>query len=155
MKKFTKIMTALAVIGCSACVAAFAGCSKDSSYTGEYQYTASGTNYGIKVSVTVDSDNVITSVKKVDSDYVDVTEALPDYGWTQENVDNWNNNLDALLKSYEGKTVEEVLALTVTVSESGAPSTDSEELGGLIITGATMGSGRLLLAVQDALKDLK
>ena len=55
--------------------------------------------------------------------------------------------------------VKDVLALNVATAESGAPYVREDEQfsdfgGNLIITGATLGSGRLLLAVQDALSKI-
>lgn len=157
MKKLFKTL-ALLVVTVALCigVVAFAGCgggdkTYNGTYVGEYSYTSSGTNYGIKVSVEVE-DNVIKSVTKLDSDYVEVTSAMPEYGWTEEKVTVWNNGLDNLLASYTGKTVAEIKAIKVTVKDSGEPSLTAENFDGLVITGATVGSGRVLLAVQNALK---
>lgn len=156
MKKLFKTI-ALTVVCAALCVGivALAGCgggekTYNGTYVGEYSYTYSGTNYGIKVSVVVE-DNVIQSVEKLQSDYVDVTPVIPDM-WSQEDVANWNNNLSGLLASYEGKTVAEIKAIKVTVAESGEPTLDKDEYDGLVISGATVGSGRVLLAVQNALK---
>lgn len=149
MKRFLKALALVAATACCVCALALAGCG-GKSYSGEYHYDNYGTEYGIKVSVKVD-DGVIKSVKVVDSDYVEVS-AVYDNLWTQENIDNWVNNLNSLLAKYEGKTVEEVLAINVPVGDTGAPETP-QTYDGLVITGATQSSGRLLLAVQNALKD--
>lgn len=157
MKKLFKTV-ALTIITAALCVGivALAGCgggdkTYNGTYVGEYSYTSSGTNYGIKVSVEVEN-NVIKSVTKMESDYVEVTDPMPEYGWTEENVAAWNNGLSNLLASYAGKTVSEIKAIKVTVKDSGEPNLPVDEYNGLVITGATVGSGRLLLAVQDALK---
>ncbi len=153
MKKIFKVFSLVAVIACCATVAAFAGCKdKDSGHDGEYHYTSGSTEYGVKVNVEVEN-NVIKSVKIVNSDYVNYSPVLAEYGWTQDKIDNWNNNLNTLLGKYVGKTVDEVMAVVVTVDGNGAPK-PGQELGGLITTGATQSSGRLLKAVQDAIEDL-
>ena len=94
------------------CCLALTGCGKKDIYTGEYSYTQYGTNYGIRVQVAVDNGK-ISGVKVASSDFVAVSEPMGE--WTQEDVDNWKNNLNALLKAYEGRTVEEVLAEEVAV----------------------------------------
>ena len=155
-KLFKTLMLSALVCGC-AVIGALAGCAK--MYEGKYEYTQYGTNYGVKVQVRVDENKVIKSVRIVGSDYVDVSPAGGDR-WTQEKVDNWKNNIKPLLQAYEGRTVSEILAMQVAVSEAGAPlSANAEGVNAydsaLIISGATMGSGRVLLAVQDAVKNLK
>ena len=78
----------------------------------------------------------------------------PDYyGWTNKNEETWNTDEAWLLQKYEGKSVADVLALKVYIKTTGEPySSDKNDFGDLIITGSTQGSGRLLLAVQNALK---
>lgn len=138
----------------AAAIGAFAltGCDKglNGTFTGEYHYNQYNTEYGVKVEVVVEND-VIKSVKPVDSSYV---EASPDRNnWTTA---TWTDNEDAVYAKYVGKTVKEILAIEVKCEENGAPVTSTDEVtvtyDGLIHTGATMSSGRLLLAVQNALK---
>ena len=120
-------------------------------YNGEYKYEnpyAAGSYYGVKVSVTV-KGSIIQSVSIVDSDYTQLSPANPDYGWTEDSRQNYLNNEAGLLGKYAGLSVGEVLSMTVETSESGEPSSVSDE--DLVITGATQSSGRLLLAVQNAL----
>jgi hypothetical protein len=124
-------------------------------YTGEYHYTnpydSSEADYGIKVKVVTkksgDSE-VVQKVATIPSDYIEVSESNATWNW-----DNtvWTDGLSTLLAKYEGKTVAEIQAITVSVSSTGEPS-NSQELGGLLTTGSTQGSGRLLLAVQAALR---
>ena len=155
MKKLFKALAAVAIAtAATVSIAAFAGCDSSTTYEGEYKYEnawAAGSYYGVKVSVTV-KDDTIQKVTIVDSDYTEVTES-----WSNREV--WDNGIDSLLAAYEGKTVSEIKAITVVCSDSGEPvaatsdsfvSYDSD----LIITGATVGSGRLLLAVQNALERL-
>lgn len=131
------------------------------SYVGEYKYEntyAAGSYYGIKVNVVV-KDSTIQKVTVIDTDYIEVSSANPDYGWTSDSVANWNNNLDSLLAKYEGKTVSAIKALTVACASSGEPYASSfDEFvsydSDLLLTGATQGSGRLLLAVQNAIASL-
>lgn len=159
MKNFLKATVLTAVVALCCVVALLAvGCSSDKTYTGEYSYTQYGTNYGVKVEVKVSDDNVITGVRIVSSDYVSVSPAGGN--WTAEDVNNWNSNVGTLLKAYNGKKVADVLAMQVATSAEGAPlAKDADGFkqydSSLIISGATLGSGRVLLAVQNALKDLK
>ena len=120
--------------------------------TGEYSYDntwAPGTKYGIKVNVTL-RGNVIQSVSVVDSDYISVSDS-----WEDKNI--WNDGLNDLLSVYKGKTVNEVMQVSVTVADgsdspAGQPVSVSDK--DYIISGATQGSGRLLLAVQNAISRL-
>lgn len=76
------------------------------------------------------------------------------YGWTNKNEDTWKTDEAWLLQKYEGVAVADVLDMKVYIKTSGEPySSDKNDFGELIITGSTQGSGRLLLAVQDALKN--
>lgn len=151
MKTFKKLLIVLSALVMVVAIAALAGCSSTKKYTGEYGYVEYGTKYGVKVEVSV-KDDKITGVKILDSDYVAATS---EDHWDDKAI--WDNGLANLLKSYEGKTVEEVCALKVEVKDNGAPLTSDDDVevdyGNLVITGATMGSGRLLLAVQNALKN--
>ena len=118
-------------------------------YEGEYHYNSWGTEYGVKVSVAVDK-GIVTSVTILESDYTNVTS--PDK-WSEEGVVNYNQNLGTLLSAYNGMTVQQVLALDVETESGGAPNVDSYPSGAPVITGATQSSGRLLLAVQNALEN--
>jgi hypothetical protein len=160
MKKGFKL-AALAGVMAVACVA-MASCG-GTAYTGEYHYSTDyGFDYGVKVEVTVSGDT-IKSVKILDSDYHKITDAAT---WSEEGVKNYTDNEAALLKSFEGMKVADVKAYTVqTVSESEAsqylPAGQPKE-GGItptdgsikLISGATQCTGRLILAVQDAIKNL-
>ena len=82
---------------------------------------------------------------------------MPDYyQWTNKQAAVWTTYENWLLQQYAGWSVSDVLDISVFYSPYGEPySTDhNAELNssGLIITGSTQGSGRLLLAVQNALK---
>lgn len=151
MKKIFKTLAVCAVAGTlCAGVAAMAGCAeKTETFTGEYKYANAWTPskyYGVKVEVTVKGDK-ISEVKLVDCDYTVVTSTWGDSG-------KWTNGIEGLLGQYVGKTVDEVKKIEVKKEANGQPS-DKQELGGLLITGATQGSGRLLLAVQNALNELE
>lgn len=129
------------------CALAFGACGKSNGKTvnGDYHYDTDYGTYGVKVQVIVD-DGVIGSVSITDSDYIEVSD-----GWEGSKL--WYDGADALLAEYSGKTVEEVLAIEVSCSESGQP-VSGQDLGGLIVSGSTQSSGRLLLAVQDALRNI-
>ncbi|MDE7439340.1 MAG: hypothetical protein K2N23_02385 [Clostridia bacterium] len=83
------------------------------------------------------------------------TVSAPGYGWSEESYEDWLNKESWLLQQYEGKSVAEVLAIKVFYDENGEPysTKDNAEFAtsGLVMTGATQGSGRLLKAVQNAL----
>lgn len=152
MKSFKR----LAVLSlCAALPFAVCGCVQTTDLQGEASYTEWGTNYGIKVNVQVQSTSKGDRIRRVtvaESDLVDATE-----GWGGKA--KWDEELNALLLAYRGEYVADVLAKQVAVSDNGAPkdssSADFNDFGDdFIISGATVGSARLLLAVQDALKKL-
>lgn len=156
MKKLFKAVAVTAVAAaCSAAGFTLAGCAKTQNVSGEMHYVQWGTDYGIRVNVEVQSDKKGDRIRKVtvaDSDYVSASPAMN--GWDPK---VWNDSLQTLLNAYRGKYVADVLALEVVTGESGAPAVKRDEdfvnFGDeLIITGATLGSGRLLIAVQNALK---
>ena len=124
-------------------------------YSGSYHYPnawdAEAPHYGVAVNVIV-KDEVIIGVKIADSDYVQLSPANPDYGWTESNRENYLNNESTLLNAYKGKSVADILAMSVTVKDSGEPESVSDS--SVVISGATQSSGRLLLAVQDALSKI-
>ncbi len=147
MKRMKKALIGLAVGAVAALgVVGLAACGGNTTtLEGEYQYTAWNTNYGVKVEVTVNKDdNTIEKVEIVESDYVQCTES-----WEDRNI--YVNGEAELLAAYEGISVDDVLAMTVTLDKDGIPTAVSES--DLLITGATQSSGRLLKAVQDALAD--
>lgn len=158
MKKFKKAIIALSVCALAALgTAGLAACGDDTvsgTAEGDYHYENYGTNYGVKVSVTVE-DGVITSVTRVNSDYVEATS-----GYNGEWEAAYNNGIDALLQTYVGKTVDYVLSINVAVDEmvpvmqsDGSFSSYGDD-NEFLIADATQSTGRLLLAVQDALKNL-
>ncbi len=148
-----KLKLFIAPLLLSAALVSLPACSQSKSVTGEMHYTNYGTEYGIRVNVEVQGDR-IKSVKVVDSDYVEASEPMG--SWDPQ---VWNSGLSGLLAAYRGKYVSDVLAKEVVTDEKGAPLT-SEDTGfndygdDFMITGATLGSGRLLIAVQTALKKL-
>ncbi len=159
MKKLVKVLSllALSIVVCLG-VVAFAACSGEDAktYKGEYSYKSYGHTYGMVVNVSV-ADGKITKVEDITGNtYVSVS--TPPEGnedWTDASVKNWKDNLPKLLKKYEGKTVEEVKALTATIKGVEEATENKVSDSNLVITDATQGSARLLLAVQNALKDVK
>lgn len=166
MKKIMRkrVLKALvcAALGASVCAACsgLCGCFKTTDAVGEMNYVQWGTNYGIKVNVQVQTDKKgkrIREVTVLKSDYVSASPANEENGWDPV---VWDENLQTLLNAYRGMYVDDVLALEVVTNSYGAPLVKSdagfENYGDdLIITGATLGSGRLLIAVQNALKTLE
>lgn len=156
MKKSVKLFTALLLsAACGTGAALISGCVKKQNVTGEYSYTNWGTEYGVKVNVEVQTDKKGDRIRKVtvsDSDLVDASPAMN--GWDPT---VWEENLQNLLNSYRGQYVVDVLAKEVVTKDDGAPLVKGDKGfvsygSDVIITGATLGSGRLLLAVQDALQ---
>lgn len=92
-----------------------------------------------------------------DPNYVPTHEELGynDYEWYQDNVDDWNKYENWLLQQYIGWSVSDIRDISVYYNANGEPyeAAHNTELNssGLIHSGATQGSGRLLLAVQNAL----
>lgn len=158
MKKSVKALLGCAVAAaCLAGAASFAGCGwTTETVSGEYHYAnawdSTAPDYGIKVSVTVQSDSKGDRIRKVtvaDSDYVQASD-------TWDGKSDWESGLQTLLNAYRGQYVADILAKEVAVSDSGAPLTSDDSAfcdygESLLMTGATQSSGRLLLAVQDAL----
>lgn len=151
-----KIFKALAILCASTALCAgigiAAGCSggKDGVYVGEYHYpnawNPTATHYGMKVRVTV-KNNIITKVEDITKgEYVVVSS-----GWEDKAL--WTDKENMLLHKYEGASVADVLSIKVYVNENGQPHgiDDNAAMSDYVITDATQGSGRLLLAVQNAL----
>lgn len=141
------------ILASAAAVIPLSACSETKTVTGEMHYNNWGTEYGIKVNVEVQGDR-IKKVTVADSDYVEASEAMGDW-----NPQVWNNGINELLASYRGRYVSDVLAKNVVTNAKGEPLTSNDtgfnDYGDdYIITGATLGSGRLLIAVQNALKKL-
>ncbi|MDE6586505.1 MAG: hypothetical protein K2K80_07490 [Clostridia bacterium] len=112
------------------------------------------------------------------TDYVEGTLPEPgntnvySYGWSNDAAANWTDHEAWLLQQYEGKAVADVLAINVytaygyTTADKGTTWTADNSISGepyvkdwnsdlnasgLLVGGSTQGSGRLLLAVQNAL----
>lgn len=157
-----KIFKALAVLAATTAVGAgiglASGCSKgyNGTYYGDYHYTNEhGATYGMKVKVTV-KNNIITEVVDITKgEYTVVSSAMPAYGWDDSAVKNWTDNESWLLQKYEGWSVSDIRDIQVSIKETGEPYSVNKNSGlvesELLISGSTQGSGRLLLAVQDAL----
>ncbi|MDE6557847.1 MAG: hypothetical protein K2K39_01950 [Clostridia bacterium] len=151
------IVFTVAAAACGTVAVTLGGCAKKQDLSGEMSYVQWGTEYGVKVNVQIQSDNKGDRIRKVtvaDSDYVSASPAMN--GWDPK---VWNNGLQTLLNAYRGKYVADVLAAEVVTNGEGAPLVKGDEGfvnygDDLLITGATLGSGRLLIAVQNALKTL-
>ena len=165
MKKIFKsmaILAATAAVGTGVGLATGCSAGTNGKYVGSYSYTnAYGATYGMMVEVTVEN-NIITKVEDVTPEgWVVVSDAMPEYGWSDSSVQNWKDNEAWLLQQYEGWEVSKVLEIKVFIKTTGEPyelknannvATNAQlEASKLLIGGATQGSGRLLLAVQNAL----
>lgn len=164
MKKL--IVIALAVVLALSALVVLAACDSEKTYDGEYSYYAlnSETNkYGVKVHVTVKGGVIMGVTADADTDTF--------YNATKP---NWSNHeawlatgQDAFLKTFEGMTVEDLMAIVVPVYEEtdasayapkGQPNHNigiSELPEGFEIPeGCTQSCGRIILAMQNALKDV-
>lgn len=160
-------------------IGATAGCSGgyNGEYIGSYHYNSWGHEYGMMVKVTVEN-NIITKVEditntdlekqsgKVKNEAGELVEQASGVTWvvvsdSWTNKDVWNENAAWLLQQYEGMSVTDVKNTKVFIQSSGCPynlvdknnNPRNPQLAesGLVITGASQGSGRCLLAIQDAL----
>ncbi|MDE5666924.1 MAG: hypothetical protein K2I29_01645 [Clostridia bacterium] len=79
------------------------------------------------------------------------------YSWTNADAAKWTNYENWLLQQYVGWSVADIIDIDVFYSSYGEPYSTKDgynaELlsSGLLISSSTQGSGRLLLAVQNAL----
>lgn len=162
MKKL--LVIALAVILVVSAVCVLAACGGEQVGEGEYSYANAWTpeeSYGCKVKVTV-KGGVITKIE--------VTPDTKTYynlssGW--ENKANWENGGQAMIDSFVGLKVKDVNNIVVkcdTETNTEAHTVKGQpQAGGIsgassglkVVTGATQSSGRLILAVQNALSNLK
>ncbi len=167
MKKLGKFLVAgaLAAIACVGLV----GCgntAKDytGEYTGEYKYAnpyapdAPG-GYGVSVTVKVKGDKIESiTCEDPEGGYHNITAT-----W-QENTEKGQLGHDKTvaalpnyLKKFEGKKVDEIKKIKVAVETNKAPTVlekDETTQGDYVLTGATQTSGRIILAVQNALTKL-
>lgn len=167
MKKL--IVIALAVVMVLS-VAAFAACGSSQTVEGEYSYDntrTEGHKYGCKVTVTV-KDGIITKVT-VAADTDTYYNLSP--GWTDTYKPDgnptagktaWMNDGQKMAESFVGLKVEDVNKIKVTCNATGEPDTKTEGVKTIdgapaalkVVASATQSSGRLILAVQNALSKL-
>ena len=152
MKKTSKILAVVLVVALAiATLAIFAACGESGTVTGDCHYTNYGHEYGAKVDVTV-SGGKITAVKLYtdeESGYVRTSS-----GWTTPGIGH-----DAAEAAYEGWINENIVGQKVAtvlgweaMADSGAQTVGE---GVPVITGATQSSARIIVAVQNALCELK
>ncbi len=120
-------------------------------YTGEYSYESFGHTYGVKLDVT--TTGCLISEVKLHSDeetgWVSLSAALPDYGWTEDNRDQWLNSVDYLLKSFNGLSADQIKAIDATI---GGVKGDMDAIKDYVnVSGATQSTARVVLALQNAL----
>ena len=150
MKKL--IVIALVVV-MALSVVAFAACGGET-VEGEYSYKnawdKTGTqSYGAKVKVTVKGVVITKVVVEADTE----TFFNLSSGW--EKKQTWIDGEQAMIDSFVGLSVDEVKAIKVDCAESGQPNTITGAPSALkVVSGATQSSGRLILAVQNALSKL-
>ena len=158
MKKL--IVIALAVV-MALSVVAFVACGPSGEADGEYSYDNAwtpGQKYGAKVHVVV-KNGVITEITIVtDTDtFYNLSK-----GWSDKA--KWENGGQAMVDSFVGLSVKEVNAITVTCDAEtnneahtvkGQPTKiDGAPSALKVVAGATQSSGRLILAVQNALSKI-
>ena len=164
----TKLLAVLAVGAvATAGVVGLAACGEkgiSGSAKGEYSYESHNRTYGIKVEVTVENGK-ITKVERLKHDWTEATDLVMG-DW--DGGANYNKEINNELKKFNGLSVDDVLDLEVAVTEEGAPETQKTNgeanpnfkplvIGdtNLVLAGSTQSSGRLVLAVQDALENLQ
>ena len=161
-----KLLVIALVVVMAFAVVAFAACGVSGEADGEYKYVSpydstGASYYGVKVHVVV-KNNVITEVK-VTEDTATLFNASS--SWDDKSI--WQNGQAAFLESFVGLTVDEVNAITVTCqtetvgsgwsysSVEGQPTkVDGAPSALKVVAGATQSSGRVILAVQNALSQL-
>lgn len=167
MKKNLALVLVLALV-MAVSVVAFAACG-GTTYDGECSYTVSDWGnhiYGVKVKVTV-NNNIITKVTIVDYDEWTRTSADAN-GWTSH--DKAEAAYPEFLKRFEGKTVDEILAIKTTMVSGTVTATDTYTIdvdaadkaawsikfegGTAPNAGATQSSARIICAVQNALSKI-
>lgn len=144
MKKLVVLVLAI-VLALS--TVAFTACAETQTVIGECYYESWGTKYGVKVEVTVKGDFVF-DVRLFDDSETD--------GW-HRTTKNWDG-FDAAEAAYAnwiedvfvGKRIEEVKAFVATATADGQSVGESTPY----ISGATVSSARIIVAVQDALSKL-
>ena len=147
MKKILVIALAVVML---VSVFALTACNQQT-VEGEYKYEnpyAAGKYYGVKVSVTLNKD-VITKVVITSENTEEYTNLSS--SWTDKAT--WENGEAAFLASFEGKTIQDVLNIRVACGEKGEPAKNGIE-GFEYVTGATQSSGRVILAIQNAISTL-
>lgn len=163
MKK-SKILVLLLAVVMAFSVVALAACGggKDGTAEGEYSYFAydyanqklSDTNkYGCKVTVTVTEGKISAVVVAADT----ATFYNVSSGWGEK--ENWLTNGGNFAQSFINKAPADVMKIKVSVTEAldgTTPAGQPKSIEGLTgyVTGATQSSGRLILAIQNALSKL-
>ena len=158
MKKL--IVIALAVV-MALSVMAFVACGPSGEVDGEYSYDnawTAGQKYGCKVHVTVKNGTIVAITVDKDTDTFYNLSA----GWTDKA--KWENGGQAMIDSFVGLSVDEVNAIKVTYDTEtnneahtvkGQPTKIEGAPAALkVVAGATQSSGRVILAVQNALSKL-
>ena len=146
MKKILVIALAVVML---VSVFALTACAKEQTVAGEYAYDNAwvpGAKYGVQVEVTVKGD-IITNVKVTSTDSETYTNLSASWG----DKAKWTDGQEAFLASFVGKTVAEINAIVVDCAESGQPNSVT---GFTAVAGATQSSGRVILAIQNALTKL-
>ena len=124
-----------------------------------------------KVKNLTNSDDAYAKEVQEGKTWTFVSAAMPDYGWDKDSVANWTSHENWLMQQYEGRSVADILDIKVFTDYGYKSDGDNgwiQDYGsmgepckvdfnvelqesGLLIANATQGSGRVLLAVQDAL----
>lgn len=171
MKKNLALVLVLALVMAVA-VVAFAACGGET-HDGEYSYENAynpAQKYGCKVKVTVNNGTITKVVVVADTaDFFNLSEGWKDKetGEDTQGKKDWIAKGDKMAQNFVGMKVEDVLAITVACQEETVGSADTyfssvkgqPIAGGItgapadleVVTGATQSSGRLILAVQNAL----
>ena len=169
MKKILVLVLALVM---ALSVVALVACDAGETVEGEYKYAYNDTlTYGVKVKVTV-KDGVITACEVTSTDPETYTNLSANWttnyqpgGPDTEGRKAWLDKHDEMVTSFVGQKVEDINKIKVacdTETNAEAHTVKGQPKAGgitgapsaLVVTGATQSSGRLILAVQNALSQL-
>ncbi len=150
-----------AMLLCATFAVCLTSCGGDKTYAGSYTYddvyseSTPKAKYGVTVSVTVRGDKIISVSVAEDTDTrYNYTPIWKENAITGDlGAEKAKSAIAGYVKVYEGKSVAEIKGLTVATLDDGTPDKAQKAAwSGYVLTGATQTSGRILLAVQDALK---
>ena len=155
MKKTSKILAVVLVVALAiATLAIFAACGESGEVTGECHYTNYGHEYGVKVTVTVKNDK-ITEVKLYSDEESGYVRTSSTWKENQNPGDLGYTKAEAAYESWIDENIVGQKINTILGWVATAAADDQSVGAGEKLTGATQSSARIIVAVQNALCNLK